>query len=124
MTNYEFVRNMMESDRTSEPMTEQRAADILRWMRNDDEDGTIPEDLTPDELVRIWYYIAAESGMVRNEHGLLFLMDAARNLMDDDLCEQIHGTVDTDQEFFDAYCKLHEQKYGEPFELAKENPVW
>lgn len=42
-------------------------------------------------------------------------MDAARNLMDDDLCEQIHGTVDSEQEFADAYCEAHLAKYGAPF---------
>ena len=42
-------------------------------------------------------------------------MAVARNLMDDDLCEQIHGTVDTDQEFFDAYVIAHAEKFGEAF---------
>ena len=42
-------------------------------------------------------------------------LDAARMLMDDDLCEAIHGTVETEQEFFDAYLKAHEAKYGEAF---------
>ena len=42
-------------------------------------------------------------------------MDAARNLMDDDICEAIHGTVDTDQEFFNAYIKAHSEKFGEEF---------
>ena len=42
-------------------------------------------------------------------------MGAARMLMDDDICEQIHGTVDTDQEFFDAYVKAHKEKFGEEF---------
>lgn len=40
---------------------------------------------------------------------------AARALMDDELCEQIHGTVDTEQEFFDAYVEAHAKKYGEEF---------
>ena len=42
-------------------------------------------------------------------------LDAARMLMDDDLCEAIHETVETEQEFFDAYLKAHEAKYGEAF---------
>jgi hypothetical protein len=45
-------------------------------------------------------------------------MAAARNLMDDELCEAINGTVDTDQEFMDAYAKAHEQKYGTEFVFA------
>jgi len=48
-------------------------------------------------------------------NGKTFDMDAARNLMDDDLCEKIHGTVDTDQQFFDAYVKAHAEKFGEEF---------
>lgn len=42
-------------------------------------------------------------------------IDAVRNLMDDDLAERIHGTVETEQEFVDAYCALHLTTYGEPF---------
>ena len=45
-------------------------------------------------------------------------MDAARNLMDDELCEQIHGTVDNDQEFADVYVAAHRAKYGEEFVVA------
>ena len=45
-------------------------------------------------------------------------MAAVRNLMDDELCEAIHGTVDTEQEFLDAYLAAHEAKYGEPFVFA------
>lgn len=42
-------------------------------------------------------------------------LDAARMLMDDELCEAIHGTVDTEQEFMDAYAAAHETKFGQPF---------
>ncbi len=42
-------------------------------------------------------------------------LDAARNLMDDELCEAIHGTVETEQEFMDAYAEAHAAKYGEDF---------
>lgn len=40
---------------------------------------------------------------------------AARALMDDNLVDEIHGTVETEQEFFDAYVKAHEDKFGEEF---------
>lgn len=50
-------------------------------------------------------------------NGQEFDIDAVRNLMDDDLCERIHGTVDTDQEFVDAYCKLHAETFGQEFEV-------
>ena len=41
--------------------------------------------------------------------------DAARLLMDDDICDVIHDTVDTDQEFIDAYLAPHFAKYGSEF---------
>lgn len=44
-----------------------------------------------------------------------FDIDVARSLMDDELCEAIHGTVETEQEFVDAYLKAHLEKYGEEF---------
>ena len=43
--------------------------------------------------------------------------DATRMIMDDDICEAIHGTVDTDQEFMDAYSEAHHDKYGVEFVL-------
>jgi hypothetical protein len=42
-------------------------------------------------------------------------LDAARNLMDDALCEAIHGTVETNQEFLDAYIDAHQDKYDQAF---------
>jgi len=43
-------------------------------------------------------------------------IDAARMLMDDELCEAVNnGTVDTEQEFMDDYAKAHEEKYGVGF---------
>lgn len=61
---------------------------------------------------------------VINAWGTEIDFDAAVALMDNDIREEIHGTVDTEQEFFDAYCKAHEDKYGEEFELAKKDPIW
>jgi hypothetical protein len=43
---------------------------------------------------------------------------AARMLMDDELCETIHGTVGTDQEFMDAYIAAHYSQYGTEFVFA------
>ena len=45
-------------------------------------------------------------------------LDAARMLMDDELCEQIHGLVTSEQEFFDAYLLAHADKYGQPFKFG------
>lgn len=43
--------------------------------------------------------------------------EAAVNLMDDEIREALHAELApcTEQEFFDAYCKAHEEKYGEEF---------
>lgn len=62
---------------------------------------------------------------VKNYWGAEFNWEAAANLMDAEICEEIYNKYDlTEQEFFDRYCTAHEAKYGEEFELAKENPVW
>lgn len=52
--------------------------------------------------------------------------DAAVALMDDDIREEIARELApcTEQEFFDAYCKAHEDKYDEEWELAKRNPCY
>lgn len=52
--------------------------------------------------------------------------DVAVNLMDDDLREEIHADLSpcTEQEFFNEYARRHEIKFGEEWELAKENPCY
>lgn len=42
-------------------------------------------------------------------------IDAARALMDDEIAESIHGTVDNDQDFVAAYSEAHRAKYGVDF---------
>lgn len=43
--------------------------------------------------------------------------DAAVNLMDDDLREEVHADLApcADQRFIEEYAKRHEQRFGEPF---------
>lgn len=48
-------------------------------------------------------------------NGRAINLQAMRQLMDDEICEEIHGTVESEQEFVDAYLKAHEAKYGTPF---------
>lgn len=63
---------------------------------------------------------------VKNFYGVGIGFGAAVNLMDDDLREEIHADLApcTEQEFFDEYAKRHEAKFGESWELAKENPCY
>lgn len=53
-------------------------------------------------------------------------MAAAVALMDDDIREELARELApcTDQEFFAAYERAHEEKYGEEWELSKANPVY
>lgn len=85
--------------------------------------------LSADELNYIMSELAKDgyiTNIVVNEYGTEINNDAAVNLMDDDLREEIHFDLApcTDQEFFDEYVKRHEEKFGETWELAKINPVY
>lgn len=64
--------------------------------------------------------------IVTNSYGVEIDFDAAVNLMDDDIREELHLEMApcSEQEFFDAYCSAHEKAFGEEFELAKDNPIW
>lgn len=63
---------------------------------------------------------------VINKNGYKLDYDAAVVLMDDDICEELHSLIApcTEQGFFTAYEKTHEEKFGEEWELSKANPVW
>lgn len=63
---------------------------------------------------------------VINQSGTEINFEASVNLMDDEIRERLHWEIApcTDQEFFTAYEKAHEEKYGEEWELSKENPEW
>lgn len=63
---------------------------------------------------------------VINEYGVIVDYDVAVLLMDDELREDIHRELApcADQEFFDEYAKRHVEKFGEIWELAKENPCY
>ena len=62
---------------------------------------------------------------VVNKSGARIDFRAAVELMDDELREQVHlEGYDTPQEFFAAYEAAHEKKFGELWELSKENPVY
>lgn len=63
---------------------------------------------------------------VKNNYGTEIEWNAALALMDDDLREELSADLApcTEQEFFEAYSKAHEDKFGEEWELAKENPCY
>ena len=61
---------------------------------------------------------------VINMNGTEINYEAAVELMDDEIMESICGTVESEQEFFTAYEKAHAEKYGEEWELSKENPCY
>jgi hypothetical protein len=62
---------------------------------------------------------------VINQHGEAIDFAAACNLMDSAIAADMdYGDGLTEQEFYNAYCLRHLQKYGDEFELDKPNPVW
>ena len=64
--------------------------------------------------------------MVKNENGTKIDFDAAVNLMDDEIRGNLNEEMSpcSEQEFFSAYEKAQKEKYGEEWELSKENPVY
>lgn len=63
---------------------------------------------------------------VINPYGEIVPANVAIQLMNDDLREELHRklTPYSEQDFFDAYCKAHLEKFGETWELAKPNPCY
>lgn len=63
---------------------------------------------------------------VINKNGYELNYNAAAKMMDDDLREELCLQLApcTAQEFFAAYEAAHAEKFGEEWELSKENPCW
>lgn len=63
---------------------------------------------------------------VININGTEIDYDAAVALMDDELCEELNGELApcTEQEFLSTYEAAHAAKFGEEWELSKENPCY
>lgn len=61
-----------------------------------------------------------------NKNGAQIDYDSAVQLMDDELREELCDQLApcTEQEFFTAYEAAHAEKFGEEWELSKENPCW
>lgn len=61
--------------------------------------------------------------IITNANNRQINFEAAYMLMDREIVEEL-GTMNTDQEFFEAYSKSHIAKFGEEFEPNKPNPIW
>lgn len=63
---------------------------------------------------------------VTNKYGVVIDFEIAVNFMDDGIRERLYNFIApcSEQDFFEAYCLAHECRFNEPFELAKENPVY
>lgn len=64
--------------------------------------------------------------MVINMNGTEIDFEAAVNLMDDEIREDLNFELApcTEHVFFTAYEKAHAEKFGEEWELSKENPCY
>lgn len=63
---------------------------------------------------------------VINSYGTEINYNAAVELMDDELREEVHADLApcTDQEFFDEYALRHSERFGETWEMDKRNPCY
>lgn len=62
---------------------------------------------------------------VKNLNGTNIYFNTALEAMDDEIREELEREhFDTEQEFFSAYEKAHQEKFGEEWELSKENPIY
>ena len=63
---------------------------------------------------------------VINLSGTYVYFEAAVNLMDDDLREELHLELAPcdNQKFFTAYELAHKEKFGEDWELSKAKPIY
>lgn len=63
---------------------------------------------------------------VINMNGTEIWWNEAVDFMDDEIREELHMELApcTEQEFFTAYEKAHEERFGEEWELSKPNPCY
>lgn len=131
--------NKIKEARVKTGMNRKEAAQLLempyRTLENWENGVNYPapyiERLIIKELEEYSPADAKAGNIVTNNYGVDIDYDVAVNLMDDKIREQLHEKLVmqsdedcTEQKFFDEYCKAHEEKYGEEWELAKENPCY
>ena len=63
---------------------------------------------------------------VINSYGKEVDYELAVSFMDDEIREQLHSELApcSNQDFFNAYAKRHEEAFGEEWIADSENPVW
>lgn len=101
------------------------------WMQEILE-GDLSERYLGEQATPVWKEATNERGeaIIINPHGEELDYEAAVNLMDDNLREELHmngphgGDWKNEAEFFAAYAKAHRERFGEEWELAKSNPTW
>ena len=61
-----------------------------------------------------------------NKYGVLIAYNVAESMMDDELREELANLLAPcdNQIFYNAYSAAHEKKFGETWELNKENPCY
>lgn len=126
--------NKIKESRVKTRMNRKEAAQLLempyRTLENWENDVNYPapyiERLIIKEFDEYTPVDTKARNIVTNGYGVDIDFEVAVNLMDDEIREQLHDEFApcTEQHFFDEYCKAHEEKYGEEWELAKENPCY
>lgn len=81
-------------------------------LRYDVEGATEEHGLTDAEVIEL-----LESWDIVTDGVNEIDFDLAVSLMDDEIREKLHSEMSPclKQEFYDAYCEAHEEKYGTPF---------
>lgn len=100
--------------------------DILDEYRQQHPDAFMQARAIMDALAEPISTTAPPAGKVRNRAGALIDYAKALEQMDDKLRQELAETMGkcSKQKFFTAYEKAHRDKYGEAWELSKENPTW
>lgn len=99
---------------------------IAAWADASTEDDYESEEEVREEIRR---FIAEEKNAelfdadkIEASTGKIFDVNVVRMYMDDEICEEIHGTTSSEQEFYEKYCERHTEKFGEDFIFETENP--
>lgn len=103
--------------------------DAIEWFKNECTSSSRIKQVLDENRSDASATASVKTSKITNSNGYEFddsQWDAIVNLMDDEVREQVANELDdpTEQEFFDAYAKAYEDKFGEEWELDKANPVW